>query len=122
VNLIGVPPLVQFYHQFQMFYHKYKHLKIGKQHLVFQIVIILGIVISLQILIEQWYIFVIRYNKIILLNCIILFLILLFILQLNLPTDDDIFDSVSVTQRALSEYMEQQNHLNMYQSRLQNSG
>jgi len=42
--------------------------------------------------------------------------------QLNLPSDDDIFDSVSVTQRALSEYMEQQNHINMYQSRLQNSG
>jgi hypothetical protein len=43
-------------------------------------------------------------------------------LQLNLPTDDDIFDSVSVTQRALSEYMEQQSHVNLYQSRLQNSG
>ncbi|XP_022178295.1 CCR4-NOT transcription complex subunit 4 isoform X3 [Myzus persicae] len=42
--------------------------------------------------------------------------------MLNLPSDDDIFDSVSVTQRALSEYMEQQNHINMYQSRLQNSG
>lgn len=47
---------------------------------------------------------------------------LIFFLQLNLPSDDDIFDSVSATQRALSEYMEQQNHLNMYQSRLQNSG
>jgi len=45
-----------------------------------------------------------------------------FFQQLNLSPDEDIFNSVSVTQRALSEYMEQQNHLNMYQSRLQNSG
>jgi len=47
---------------------------------------------------------------------------IVYVLQLNLPSDDDIFDSVSATQRALSEYMEQQNHINMYQSRLQNSG